>query len=78
MEVNSLTVVHRVRAIFMNERGLRGRGKFVPILVCINERRLAVGTEPWASAPIFTSPLLVHDLARSQQPWGSSEWDWSK
>lgn len=78
MEVNSLTVVHRVPTIFMNERGLRGRGKFVPVLVFINERRLAVGTEPWASAFIFMSPLLVHGLDRSQQHRGSSEWDWSK
>lgn len=78
MEVNSLTVVHRVPTIFMNEREVRGRGKFVPVLVFINERRLAVGTEPWASAPIFASPLLVHGLDRSQQHGGSSEWDWSK
>lgn len=31
----------------MNEHGLMGKGKFVPILVFISGRHLAVGIEYW-------------------------------
>lgn len=71
-QVNSLTIVHCVLTIFMNEHELTGEGKVAPILVFIDARHSVVGIEEcWASVPLHT--LLTYDLDQSQQHQESSK-----